>query len=70
MNGSLDVHPKVTGGALASALGVLTVWLLGKAHVTVDPVAGAALVTVIGSFGAWLAPVLNAERDKIVPPSQ
>jgi len=68
MNNALDVHPKVVGGGLGSAAAVLVVWLLGLAHVTVDPVVAGALVAVLASIGGWLAPVLNAERAKLMPP--
>jgi hypothetical protein len=61
MNGPLDLHPKTTAASLSGALGVLTVWILGLAHVTVDPVVAAAIPTVLAGCGAWLAPVLKTE---------
>jgi len=64
MGGALSLHPKVVGGTGASALGILTVWLLGIAHVTVDPVVAAALVTVYGTVGSWLAPILKRETGE------
>jgi len=41
---------------------VLVVWLLGLAHVSVDPVVAGAIVGAVGSFGAWLAPLLQREK--------
>jgi len=61
MNGLLDFHPKTTAGIGGGTLGILIVWLLGLAHVTVDPVVAGALATAIGGFFAWLAPIIKAE---------
>lgn len=61
MNGPLDIHPKVAGMTLTGALGILAVWILGLAHVQVDPVAASALAVVVGAFGGWLAPILKRE---------
>lgn len=66
MNGALNIHPKVAGMTLTGALSVLAVWILGLAHVQVDPVAAGALTVVIGAFGGWLAPILKREQ----PPAQ
>ena len=66
MNSALDVHPKVVGGSLSGSAGILVIWLLGLAHVTVDPVVAGALVAIASGLGAWLAPVLNAERNRVV----
>ena len=57
MGGALVLHPKVVGGSLSGACGVLCVWLLGLAHVGVDPIVASALTVVLGGFGAWLAPL-------------
>lgn len=66
MNGALNVHPKVVGTSVSGSLGVLVVWLLGLAHVTVDPVVAAAMVGVLASLGGWLAPIVEAEREKLL----
>jgi hypothetical protein len=61
MDGALSLHPKTVGGTGAATLGILTVWILGLAHVTVDPVVAAAMVTAYGFAGAWLAPLVKHE---------
>lgn len=66
MNNALDVHPKVVGGGIGSGAAVLVIWLLGLAHVVVDPVVAGALVASLSAVGAWLSPILNAERQKIL----
>ncbi len=62
MNGPLDLHPKTTAAAGGGALGIVVVWLLGLAGVTVDPIVAAALASVVAGFGAWLAPLLSREK--------
>lgn len=56
MNGALDIHPKVAGGALSGALAILIVWILSLIGVQVPDVAAAALATALAGFGGWLAP--------------
>lgn len=56
MNGALDIHPKVAGGALASGIAILIVWILSLVGIAVPDVASAALVAVLGGIGGWLAP--------------
>jgi hypothetical protein len=66
MNGALNLHPKVVGGTGGGTLGILVVWLLGLAHVTVDPVVAGALVTVLAFVGGYLAPVFHALQGELV----
>ena len=61
MNGSLNLHPKTAAAGVSGSLGVIVVWLLGLAHVAVDPVVAAALASSLAAFGAWLAPILSRE---------
>jgi hypothetical protein len=68
MNGSLNLHPKVVGGTGSGALGILIVWLLGLAHITVDPVVAGALVTALAFVGGWLAPILKPANSTETPP--
>lgn len=65
MNNALTLHPKTAAAGISGSLGVLVVWILGLAHVTVDPVVAAAIVGVLASFGAWLAPLIQQEVNKI-----
>ncbi len=65
MNGSLDIHPKTAAAGISGSLGILIVWILGLANVTVDPVVAGALVAVLSGFGAWLAPLIQAEANKL-----
>ena len=65
MGNPLNIHPKVVGATIGGSLGILIVWLLGLAHVTVDPVVAGALTSVVASFLGWLAPIIKAE----VPPA-
>lgn len=58
MNGPLNFHPKAAGAGIGGSLGIIVVWMLGLAHVQVDPVVGGAIATTLGTFAAWLAPVL------------
>ncbi len=64
MNGLLDFHPKTTAAALGGSASILIIWLLGLAHVTVDPVVAGALATALAAFGGWLAPILKTEASK------
>ena len=66
MNHPLALHPKTASAGMSGALGVLVVWLLGLAHVTVDPIVAGALVGVLAGVGSWLAPLVNAEKTKLV----
>jgi hypothetical protein len=68
MNGALNIHPKVVGATVGGTLGVLVVWLLGLAHVTVDPIVASALATSIAAAAGWLAPIVKAEAAKIEAP--
>jgi len=72
MNGI--THPKVAravfaGGSVGS-LSIVLIWLLGLAHVQVDPVVAgvlAAYLTGLASWlGGWLAPIISAEQAKII----
>lgn len=57
MNGSLNIHPKVTASGLAGAVVVLIVYSLQTwAHVTLPDPASAALVVIFGFAAGWLAP--------------
>jgi len=56
MNTPSHFTPKTAGAGLSGSLGILLVWLLSLAHVTVDPRCAAALVAVLSGFAAWLAP--------------
>lgn len=64
MNGKLNLHPKVAGGGLASSAAVLIVYILSLDGVTVPSTAAAALATVLGGVGAWLAPILETPPSK------
>ncbi len=64
MNGPLDLHPKTSAAGLGGSSAILIVWILGLAHVTVDPVVAGALVGALGTFGAWLAPILSREQPQ------
>ena len=64
MNGALDVHPKVVAATGGGTIGVLIIWVLGLAHVTVDPVVAGALTAAVAGFLAWLAPIIKSELDK------
>lgn len=66
MNGALNLHPKVVGGTGGGTIGVLVVWLLGLAHVTVDPIVAGALVTVLAFVGGWLAPVFHSLQGHLI----
>ncbi len=70
MNGATNLHPKVVGGGAGTGLGALIVWLLGLAHVAVDPVVAVAIAGVLSTIGAWLAPVVDAERQKLLGPTK
>jgi hypothetical protein len=61
VNGALDIHPKVVAATGGGTLGILILWLLGLAHVTVDPIVAGALTAAVASFLGWLAPVVKAE---------
>ncbi len=61
MNGPLDIHPKTAAAGVSGTTGILVVWLLGLANVTVDPVVAGALVAALSAFGAWLAPLIQRE---------
>ena len=61
MNGALTLHPKVAAGGIGGSAGIVVVWLLGLAHITVDPVVAAALAAVVAGFAAWLAPLMKGE---------
>ncbi len=65
MGSALNIHPKVVGASIGGSLGVLAIWILGLAHVTVDPIVAGALVTTIAAFLGWLSPIVKAE----VPPT-
>ena len=57
MKGALDVHPKVVGGTVASAIAMLVVWLVGVVFGISVPVGVQwALVVVFTAFGGWLTP--------------
>lgn len=62
MTSAIDLHPKTAAAGLASSVGLIVVWVLGLANVTVDPVVAGAIVAVLGSFGAWLAPLMLKEK--------
>ena len=61
MNGILDLHPKTSSAGISGTAGILVVWLLGLANVTVDPVVAGALVAALSAFGSWLAPIIARE---------
>ncbi len=69
MGSATNIHPKVVGavlgGAPAGGLSVLVIWLLGLAHVQVDPVVAGILAAYLSLgaawFGGWLAPILKTE---------
>lgn len=61
MNGPLDLHPKTAATGLGGSAGLVVIWVLGLAHVTVDPVVAGAIVVTLAGFGAWLAPLLKRE---------
>lgn len=65
MNGALNIHPKVAGATISGSLGILVVWLLGQAHVTVGTTVAAAIVAVLAAVGGWLAPIADAEKAKL-----
>ncbi len=64
MGSPLTLHPKVAAAGLAGSISILVIWLLGLAHVTVDPVVAGALSTALAAFGGWLAPILKTEAPK------
>ncbi len=61
MGSPLAIHPKVAAASISGSLAILVIWLLGLAHVTVDPVVAGALSTALAAFGGWLAPILKSE---------
>lgn len=66
MNGTLSIHPKVLGATSGGTLSILVVLVLALFHVTLPDVAVAGITTTLAFAGGWLAPILNAERDRIV----
>ncbi len=61
MGSPLALHPKVAAAGLSGSVAILVIWLLGLAHVQVDPVVGGALAAALSAFGGWLAPILKTE---------
>jgi hypothetical protein len=49
-------HPKVTAGAVASAVATLIVWGVSLAHVTVPPEVAGAITALVGFVVAYLIP--------------
>lgn len=62
MNSALELHPKVAGGSLSGAVGLIVLWVLSLWHVSVTPEESGALVLVLGSVGAYFAPLLKKEQ--------
>lgn len=62
MNGALNLHPKVAGGSLAGALGILIDWIFTLTHVHATPPVSGAIVLLLCFLGGWLAPM-------VAPPS-
>jgi hypothetical protein len=67
MGSALTLHPKTAAAGVSGGAGVIVVWLLGLAHVAVDPVVAGAIVGVLSSFGAWLAPLIQRELGPKTP---
>jgi hypothetical protein len=55
MANALDIHPKVAGGTISSALTLIIVWVASY-WVTVPTEPAIALSVVLGFVGGWLTP--------------
>ena len=61
MGSAWNLHPKTVGAGTGGTIGILVVWCLGLAHVTVDPVVAGALTSAVAGLLSWLAPILQKE---------
>lgn len=61
MGSPLTLHPKTAAAGVTGGLALVIIWLLGLAHVQVDPVVAGALATGLATFAAWLAPIIQKE---------
>jgi hypothetical protein len=64
---ALTIHPKVAGGTLSGALGLIIVWLFSLGHIDVPPEVSGAMVLVLMFAGGWLTPSPAAETN--APPA-
>ena len=53
---NLAPTPKVATGALAGALSVIIIWILGQFHINVPPEIASAFTTVISAGASYFAP--------------
>lgn len=64
----MNVHPKTSGAAVGSALGVLIVAILTSIHgVHLSTELPAAITGFLAIFGAWIAPGAPAPTVPVTP---
>lgn len=64
----MNIHPKTSGAAVGSSLGVLIVAVLGSIHgVHLTASADGAIPAFLGILGAWLVPAGDTATTPAAP---
>ncbi len=62
----MALTPKVATGALAGALSVILVWIIGTCfHVTIPPEVASAFTTLISGVSSYFAPRSDPTPDQV-----
>jgi len=62
---NLAPTPKVATGALAGALSIIIIWILGQFHIVIPPEVASAFTTVFSALASYIAPKSDPTPEQV-----